>query len=46
MACMNVERGGGWITLKEASDPLALVGTRERIPSSVIFKIRVIGRER
>jgi hypothetical protein len=46
VACMNVEEGGGWITLKEASDPLALVGTRERIPSSVIFKIRFIGRER
>ena len=32
------------ITLKEANDPLALVGTRDWIPSSVIFKIMFIGR--
>ena len=34
---MNVEEGGGWITLKEASDPLALVGTSRKVPSIVIF---------
>ena len=32
------------ITLKEANDPLALVGTRERIPSSVIFKMLLFFR--
>ena len=32
------------ITLREASDPLALVGTRERIPSSVIFKMLLFFR--